>query len=442
MPLPYDYFVKTTTIVSAASDSNDGRDPLGCSLATASYDHTGGGTGERQLTAGSGTPFTNVQAGDYIYLVFGGGTSLDGCYEIETVSSSTVVLLAADTGLIDDSTSNVTSSDGPWLTLQYAFDTALTDGDHVVFCDDGNGTGTDWEYVPTLDMDVGNFDAGGRHFHGANGRGVVDGTVTTISGASHSGSTHLITANNATLDGQNFYDIRLTGAGSINLYAYIPTSMNAWGFHRCRIDNATGAGIQMRSYLWSFVDCEVDSNGSFGLTDGSTSPNNLRALWVRCRIHDNGGDGINAGSQGLIDCLVYDNAGDGYAIFGASPCPIQGSVFFGNTGDGISTGSGSWTANMGAGPLISNCVFRSNGGYGVNLSGYSTAVSPGIDYCCFHNNTSGPTSGAVEFLGKFPGEDNNIYVDPEFTSETDGSEDFTPADGSPLIDAGIMVAVL
>ena len=51
MPLPFTYFVKSVTLISAASDSNDGRDPLGAACTNATYDHTGGASGERQLTA-------------------------------------------------------------------------------------------------------------------------------------------------------------------------------------------------------------------------------------------------------------------------------------------------------------------------------------------------------------------------------------------------------
>ena len=65
------FFARHTNITdgSAALDTNDGLDTLGAALVNASYDHTGGGSGERQLTAASGTPFANSLAGDPVFLL-------------------------------------------------------------------------------------------------------------------------------------------------------------------------------------------------------------------------------------------------------------------------------------------------------------------------------------------------------------------------------------
>ena len=56
------------------------------------------------------------------------------------------------------------------------------------------------------------------------------------------------------------------------------------------------------------------------------------------------------------------------------------------------------------------------------------------DYNHFYNNTLGHHDVSGGALSLLPG-DNNIEGDPLFTSVTDGSEDFTPLTGSPLIRA-------
>ena len=113
------------------------------------------------------------------------------------------------------------------------------------------------------------------------------------------------------------------------------------------------------------------------------------------------------------------------------PSVITGSVFFGNSGNGI----GEQSTQLAGGPArITNCIFRSNGGYGVSRGTWATQFAE-IDYCCFSNNTSGAIeAGSVALAGP-----NNIYSDPLFTTETDGSEDFTLQVSSPCINAGIEV---
>lgn len=94
--------------------------------------------------------------------------------------------------------------------------------------------------------------------------------------------------------------------------------------------------------------------------------------------------------------------------------------------------------------VIYNCSFVANGGYGINDQG---AQWHSIDNNHYHNNTSGPINGngttintadinTTEKYGK-----NNQTGDPKFASTTDGSEDFTPQSGSPLINNGLDAGV-
>jgi len=451
MPLPYTHFVRTSTIVGAPADNltgtAPGRDPLGCDLSNATYDHTGGGSGERQLTAASGTPFASVQAGDYIWLCNSGGGVADGLYEIASVPSSTVILLVADYGLTADSTGDVDSSRGPWATLQYALDQMTTSLDELVICDDGETSGV-WQPSAQLDIDQGAVSAPSAPvtIRGGNSRGVVDGTVPEINGSSLPASTNLVVFAGDT-DYRRFIDLRFTAGKYHNVYETANTSQHIHWI-RCRFDHAAQSGMAFRGLDTYYIDCEFDNNGACGI-QSDTAGRNLspRSTFLRCRIHDNGSIGfILAYTTNMQQCLIYDNGSHGVSFSGRADYAIfDGCVFFGNTGSGIN-GSG---ASGGPYPLsVTNCVFRSNGAYGISLSsitppaGTSGVYFAEIDYCCFSNNTSGATSGATKNgqMGSSSG-DHNVYSDPLFTSETDGSEDFRPQGSSPLIDAGISVPV-
>jgi len=449
MPLPYNYFVKTTTIVSAASNSNDGHDPLGCALVNASYDHTGGGSGERQLTAASGTPFTNVQAGDSIWLMNAAGGVADGLYEIASVPSSTVILLEDDAGLTADSTGDVDSSSGPWLTLQYAFDTVATGGNQLVICADGDGGSGQWLANNSVD-NVFNVDSGAPStvqpitYRGGSARGVVDGTVAVIDGTGLTYPECAITVSGTTTY-RRWIDLRFTGTTlGHNIYCAVTTATNHQ-FLRCRFDDAAGAGCASRSHDWHFVDCEFDSNGTWGkMPDTPTRVGAGRGNFLRCRFHDNGSGGLQIADQSMVSqCLFYDNTGPGLRFYGRTiNAIIDGCVFAFNNQDGID-GTGPFTL---APPFIaSNNIFRSNGAYGIGLGfslplGVTGAYFAEIDYNCFSNNTSGNLTEVTQadIVGS-PTGDHNVYDNPDFVSETDGSEDFDLQSGSPCVYTGLAV---
>jgi len=420
MPLAYDYFIKTTTIVGAASDSNDGHDPLGCALVNASYDHTGGGSGERQLTAASGTPFANVQAGDLIWLMNAAGGVAAGLYEIASKISSTVVLLTADSGLTSDSTGDVDSSSGPWLTPAKLFSTAAA-GDRVIICADGGGTGNAWTLSATITptQDGG---TSGIVYQGGNSRGVVDGTMAKfIPDGALFGS--ILSFTNDT-DSLAFIDLEFADTITDAVNQTSTAQYITW--IRCSFHDANGRGLKADGIYTQVIDCEF-----YGNTTGLSLANACQTF--RSRIHDNSGYGVDASGNGAIisGCLIYDNGAAGINSSSKAPSIIDSNTIFGNTSDGIYI-YGSAIVNSVLG-VITNNVIRSNGGYGINLS-TTTRMPLVIDYNCIHNNTSGATSNCENMLGS-----HNVYSNPLFVSETDGSEDFDLQTSSPCINAGLAV---
>jgi hypothetical protein len=183
----------------------------------------------------------------------------------------------------------------------------------------------------------------------------------------------------------------------------------------------------MRAPDVMFLECNIHTNTGDGLSAQSAAFSRwTNGKVLGCSIHDNGDAGIRTSGAEIIisNCLIYDNT-DGIIIPSTavtkSFCGITNCTFFNNSADGI---DGSATAAGTISSGIYNNTFRSNGGSAFTLGNLDTF---NIDYNHANNNTTSDT---------LPG-DNNATGDPLFTSEVDGSEDFIPLTGSPLIGAGV-----
>lgn len=324
-----------------------------------------------------------------------------------------------------------TSFGTAWATTQKAADTAVA-GDEVRLCATATETPSaqiDW------DTNAGTA-ASPIHFVGADSSGNPLTTgYYTISGSSLPASTNLFYWGTAASQFVRFKRIRITGATNHNVSTGpgSGTPFDTWLiFNTCRIDSATADGVyQGFGYRNMFINCEIDSNGGSGFGPaGASNTNRMGYIWFYgCSVHDNTSSGITLYNQGneVLNSLIYDNGGDGielgrqffYTV-------IMNNTIYGNTGSGIGDMNAFSLSANNTGRIIGN-TFASNGGYGLedNRGGGTLGY---IDYNHFYNNTSGET----DFSGGTPG-DSNQSGDPLFTSITDGSEDFTPTSGSPLI---------
>lgn len=273
---------------------------------------------------------------------------------------------------------------------------------------------------------------------GANSSGVVDGSVPVISGSSLPLSTNLFTYGDATIDIDYCFlkNLRFTQATNVNVYSHNAASSEV-RFDNVRIDTADDIGMFWESNGTIMVNCEIDNNGSHGRYWGSTSTNvNGTVRMYNCSFHDNGGHGLginNAGGNFLVRCLFYDNANDGL-IFSREHGSdwIINCTFDGNTGDGLGT-EGSVT---GAGNVnVFNSIFSNNGGYGINWFASRNPKDVNSQLNWFYNNGT----GSQHRNNWVTGINDTDGVDPQFKSRTDGSEDFEPASGSGLIDAGLSI---
>ena len=314
-----------------------------------------------------------------------------------------------------------------WATVQYAFDNT-TAGDIVLVCADGTHTPT-----ATIDIDNTNIVTGANPLtvRGCAADGTDDGTVATITGASI--SSNYIFNYNVSGIAVRCSNLRLTASTSTAAYIQSTVDAAVISFDNCQFDNASGAGVTInessQTCVVMFTFCEFNNNGTYG--SGNATSARGGGYYKYCSFHDNTSHGIyERGRYGKVvvdDCLIYDNGGDGILYDEASyDIKISNSVVFGNTGDGIELASGSYAK-------IINTIIRSNGGYGVNKNSGNIGELYYFDYNCSHNNTS----GHIDInSGNLPGS-NNVTSDPKFTSETNGSEDFTLQSDSPCKNTGL-----
>jgi hypothetical protein len=423
------FFLKTVarTGGSTPSNSNDGRDAIGFNLATATYDDTGNPEGEHHLSSTGAFTSYSFTAGDEIYL--SGGTGITpGLYAIASRVDNDAILLTASAG--SDSTSDVTSSDGPWSTIQYAADTINTAGDIANICADGTHT-----ISTTIDYDTNAVSViNPIVFLGVNATGAFDGSVPTVSGSGLGASSNLIYLN---LDGLSvcFAFIRFTAATQYNIeFGTAFAGPANVCFQNCRIDNASSNGVYYGESISEmhvkFINCEIDTNGAHGY--GVSGLERGTCEFVNCEIHDNTSNGIyesgRSGKSKIIGCVIYDNGAHGVEYRSNSGGHIiMNTVLFGNTSDGLNIHATAYCIT------VINVISRSNGGYGFNTNTGNIGQFSYFDYNCSSNNTSGhiDVNG-----GTLPG-NNNTTSNPNFTSETDGSEDFSLQSGSPCEDVGL-----
>jgi hypothetical protein len=214
-------------------------------------------------------------------------------------------------------------------------------------------------------------------------------------------------------------------------------------FKNFRLTAATGAGLLTDCSRLTFKNCKFDTNGTIGLSCRTT-------VCEACEFSSNGTNGVTTSGAGgvggiFIGCKFYSNTARGLA--GGMGLVVFGCTFFNNGGDNIRVGGGGGTLST-----VLNCTFDGNAknsdsgiswgpcdalAYVNNVlydcdTGVVGDSSMGESICSRNNlvnaNTTNYTNAAT-----FTGE---ITSAPQFTNEVAGA-DYTPAAGSPLINAGL-----
>lgn len=249
--------------------------------------------------------------------------------------------------------------------------------------------------------------------YGASSSGDVDGTRYTITTSNNINIlTFTSTADYTVWNGVIFSGN--TGSDGIT----IPSGSNNHRFINCDFKNASDGAYAAGSVV-SFYNCNFFSNSASGLNGiifvhGGTS-------------HDNGSHGIQcqAANGNILDVIIYDNGGDGINLNTNSDNSYLSSLtIYGNDSDGIDCHAASDFC------FFYNISSVGNAAYGFNFNSMDADNIRYFDYNHTHLNTSAASDITLPAS-------NNITGDPLFVSVVDGSEDFTPNTGSPLIRAGI-----
>jgi len=124
----------------------------------------------------------------------------------------------------------------------------------------------------------------------------------------------------------------------------------------CIVSYNDGAGIDTSPSSFSSVisNSTIRANGGAGIDfDGSAD------IVDGCLIEDNGGDGIEAGDDGVVsDCNIINNGGEGISMQQDMNCAVTSSVIRDNVSHGILAGADS---------TITGNTIADNGGDGINL---------------------------------------------------------------------------
>jgi len=302
-----------------------------------------------------------------------------------------------------------TSEGAAWLTIDKGMNTVAA-GDKVWVKADGN-----YAELATIDT-VGTTTApivfeGYTTTTGDGGRATITGSSTRANCVADS-----IAANtNIYYVFKNFRFTAATGIG-------FSTDCNVLVFKNCKFDNNGSHGLSCR--LVSGELCEFSSNGGSGVLGNSGSQGG--SLFIGCKFYSNGATGLSAGSFSsvLFGCIFFSNATDNLWAFGGtnSVCAVINCVFDGDSKDsdiGISMQANAWVG------AIINSIFYDC------ATGISSDVNVGEQLISRNNLVNANTTAYVN-AATFTGE---VTSAPQFTNEVGGA-DYTPAAGSPLINAG------
>ena len=396
------YFIDTST----GSNSNDGLDEVGINLATATWT-----AATRTLTqVGHGYTFV---ANSKVINITGGTGATTGLYEIESATANDIVLAASTTledvqggatlSGIDLGSGNITSSDGPWLTLTFGNATKVN-GDLLWV-----RAGT---YAEAFDLNYAGSSSNGIRWEAYTDE--IGDYLDTVGGS-------------VIMDGESTRASAITDSNSGAKY----TTFRGFQFiahtsHGCFIDVAD-------AITWD--NCTWASNGGHGFAGDTDN------VFIRCTFTANSDAGINADDDiVMIACKSEANTNQGFEV-DTGICLFN--FLRSNGADAIEMG----VLNLGPRVIVNNTIDGDvkDTGTGIDLSNsFSTTgvVVNNIVYDCVngirfatpnryvpssHNLLNSNTSNYTGNGGTW---NNEVTGDPDLTGATIGAA--SPAKGAGL----------
>lgn len=256
---------------------------------------------------------------------------------------------------------------------------------------------------------------------GCNDSGVVDGTKAVLSAQNAAISIVLYLASQLL----SFKYIKFLDCASVAVNgqsAYASPSFCA--VTDCEFINCN-VGIQFPSGQSRLrVNGCLFSGCTFGIGSSSSGRHSGNIVYESVFIAND--TGLYLGSASSVNKCIFIRNNYGFRCnTDFIDSVLSHNTFFGNTADAIRLITGARFS------LITNSIFRNNGGYGINADA-DCKEGLSLSYNCFSNNTSGP----INLDGGVPWGEGHIFTDPLFISEVPGSEDLRRQSASPCTDAG------
>jgi len=297
-----------------------------------------------------------------------------------------------------------------WKTVDKAMNTVAA-GDKVWVKADGN-------YAELVTIDTAGTNLNPIIFEGYTSV-TGDLGIATITGSSS--RANCITTGITTNAYYIFKNFRFTASTSCCANLVIPHYV----FDNCQFDSATGDGGCSCDFA-IFINCKFNDNTGDGCNTGNLS---RTAYFIKCQFYRNSLNGLNNAAGGCVAlfCKFFSNGSDNISSGGSND---QALVVANCTIDGDSKDSNNGIHSVGIGSIRSIIVL-------VNSIIYDCAIGVGIDhdrgkYQVSKNNLI--NSNTTDYSSFLAG-DNELTSAPGFTNEVGGA-DYTPAAGSPLINAG------
>lgn len=243
------------------------------------------------------------------------------------------------------------------------------------------------------------------------------------------------------MDYWDFYFLDFNGdAGGANKARFgLLCNDTAANYHRifnCTLHNTNLETVYWRGGKGELINCECYGTVA---QEGCFWDSNISSV-LGCSFHDNAAGGLVLSywvrASHCAYNLFYDNTGVGLtADDGSDDSFVHDNIAYGNTTDGF------FVDTLAARLRFYNNTSDVNGDYGYNLDGDITQFAFFANNHAYGNTKAGgsthydiATDASEDWLDA--GHGNNITGDPLFTSVGDGTENFTPKHGSPLLAAG------
>ena len=221
--------------------------------------------------------------------------------------------------------------------------------------------------------------------YGDGGRAIIDGGT--------SGASYVLLTFGASAPPVIVHSIEFRNNGATGSANGVTVSSNGVMFYRCVFHDVRGNGV-LDSLRASFIECEAyacNQSNSASLAGFNSSVSSITL--IRCIAHDNSGSntsGARFQTGGVaINCVFESNGAFGLNCTSSSaPALISGCDFYSNTDDGLFVTTNRLT-------YVENSNFFNNGGWGIGASAAGT--NEGLIYnCMFGSGTMENTSGTIE----------------------------------------------